>query len=476
MALAEHRPMSSLTATVASPSFKHSDRQLSEYSSASSTSSKNASSLSPSPDSGEDLRQSLISFNPPKSGLRSISPESLVNIAFESAIPAPAAHISPFSDHSSQPSALKKIKGSSRTPIATGVSTTIPVTGEKPRPDQSLDSAFDDNVLYAIFLILYESDPQGQGMTVKQICDVLISQHPEMANLSTKTSNLVSAKLNAYVKRVEKGDSSLKYALSRDWADALPKRMVYVYRGLLAKDYHLHVQNVAAQAKNNSAPTDDFISPCASPEPALKATDIPYHEDSLHAAKQAAMSKHRRLTVHETGFHKSMFLETPLDRLHLFVPYLLAPVAASLTERSFLSSRFEKPGGSESENEFEVFGDEEEEEEDDDDIIGGFKDFDIEVFHKDGKRSKSMSYLANSKKSKVVTAAAAAPRASRSPLQHLPNAAAAAAALHAAALRAIPSHQSPHKKWLSVVDKGFLTQDIGQPEDLSLLDLDKFFN
>ncbi|KAM9887247.1 hypothetical protein OXX69_013350, partial [Metschnikowia pulcherrima] len=100
-------------------------------------------------------------------------------------------------------------------PIATGISTTIPVTGEKPKPEQEGDASLEDDVLFAIFLILYEKDVTGQGMTVKQICDVLVERHPEMAQLSSKTSNLVSAKLNAYVKRVEKRCSKLEYALSR---------------------------------------------------------------------------------------------------------------------------------------------------------------------------------------------------------------------------------------------------------------------
>ena len=96
-----------------------------------------------------------------------------------------------------------------------------------------------------------------------------------------------------------------------------------------------------------------------------------------------------------------------------------------------------------------------------------------------------------------MTAAAAAPRAPRTPSSHNANAAAAAAALHAAAFKAIsaPSSQSSesllksnasssvntnvgcpsNKKWLNVVRSGFLTQDIGTPEEISLSDLDKFF-
>ncbi|RCK64820.1 Protein GDS1 [Candida viswanathii] len=129
---------------------------------------------------------------------------------------------------------VKKIKPISRAPIATGISTNIPVTGEKPKPIQEGDASLEDNVLYSIFVILYEKDAPEEGMTVKQLCEMLETLHPELVNMSSKTSNLVSAKLNAYIKKLEKADTSLKYAISREWADASPKRMVYKYRGLLA--------------------------------------------------------------------------------------------------------------------------------------------------------------------------------------------------------------------------------------------------
>ena len=122
----------------------------------------------------------------------------------------------------------------------------------------------------------------------------------------------------------------------------------------------------------------------------------------------------------------------------------------------------------------------------------------IDSFRKNGKRSKPLSYLSSNKKPKILTAAAAAPRAPRTLVRvNNANAAAAAAALHAAAFKAIsaPSSQSSesllksnasssvntnvgcpsNKKWLNVVRSGFLTQDIGTPEEISLSDLDKFF-
>ncbi|KAL6939998.1 hypothetical protein ACO0QE_003876 [Hanseniaspora vineae] len=121
------------------------------------------------------------------------------------------------------------------------ISKNIPVTGEKPKPEKDTP-AMEDEVLHAVFVILYEFDTKEEGMTVKQMCDHLLERHPDMAQLSTKLSNLISAKLNAYVKKVEKGEKTLTYCLSREWADTSPRRMVYVYRGLLAPDYQTFAQ------------------------------------------------------------------------------------------------------------------------------------------------------------------------------------------------------------------------------------------
>lgn len=382
--------------------------------------------------------------------LRSILPDSLVHDRKPILLLASLRGLTP--------PAPKKPKNPLRAPIATGISTTIPVTGEKPRPDRAGDPLLDDDVLYAIFAILYERDSEGKGMTVKQICDVLVENHPSMANLSTKTSNLVSAKLNAYVKRVEKGDSNLKYALSRDWADALPKRMVYVYRGLLAADFHVHVKSLQP-AKDTSSQEDD---------------------DSLSAGKQAIL-KPRRQTMFDLGIKHTF--DAP-ERTDLFVPYASAPVTASLNELSLesdTSESAETPDPTRADPNSAADSDLDS----DLDVLHDDSDFLIETLHKNGKRSKSMSALMH-KKPKVLTAAAAAPRASRAPCSHSPNAAAAAAALHAAALQAISSfaagggqdltHACRDKsKWLSVVRSGFLTQEIGAPEDTSLSDLDKFF-
>lgn len=443
--------------------------------------------------------------------LRSISPDSLMNSAhglikkLTSSVSSRDSTPPTFTTNASTnyfPKASmagvlgKKPKMSTRVPIATGISTTIPVTGEKPKPDQESDASLEDDVLYAIFLILYDKDVEGAGMTVKQICDILIERHPDMAQLSSKTSNLVSAKLNAYVKRVEKGDSNLKYALSREWADALPKRMVYVYRGLLAKDFHVHVKNAMDGQKLQG--NLKFM---------LQGSTIT--TDSFEAAKQSAMLKQRRQTMFDLGPTRPTFLEGPVDRSNLFVPYSSAPVAASF---SAIQESPEKDDDDDDEHDqnhvqnnelhpsavptltsvkklandsdfdfddLEVFNDT------DDDSL----DFMTETL-KNGKRSKSMSYLSTTKKTKFLTAAAAAPRAPKTPCSHSVNAAAAGAALHAAALKAISgtssghssqgssSSTSPksHRNWATVVRSGFLTQEIGAPEDLNLSDLDKFFS
>lgn len=367
----------------------------------------------------------------------------------------------------------KKPKLAARVPIATGISTTIPVTGEKPKPEKG-NLALQDDVLYAIFLILYEKDPDGHGLTVKQICDVLVARHPEMTQLSSKTSNLVSAKLNAYVKRVEKGDANLKFALSREWADASPKRMVYVYRGLLAKDFHVHAKNAMQLQKLEQLGNLKFASASSS-----------FGADSFEATKQSVLMKPRRQTMFDFGSSRSGFADSASD---LFVPYSSAPVAASLTNNEDETVKLEQSDGGAAKDpdtladhkqafdldleldDFEIF--------DTDDESG----FVITGTPRHGKRSKSMSFLHQAKKQKLITAAAAAPRAPKTPCSHSPNAAAAAAALHAAALKAILAGStyttSLDKKhnWEHAVRSGFLNQDIGAPEDLSLLDLDKLFS
>lgn len=131
------------------------------------------------------------------------------------------------------------------------VSKLIPVTGERPLPDDK-SYALDDDVLFEVFGVLWEQDQAQQGMTVKQICDHLLTKRPEMSSLSTKLSNLISAKLNAYVKKIEKGEVTLKYAISREWSNSSPRRMLYIYRGILAPDYKEHALRVTNRLKQQA--------------------------------------------------------------------------------------------------------------------------------------------------------------------------------------------------------------------------------
>ncbi|CEP64865.1 Gds1p LALA0_S14e01024g [Lachancea lanzarotensis] len=150
---------------------------------------------------------------------------------------------------------LKRSNTSSPVPSSGGVSElsiTVPVTGQRPKPIKK-DLSMDDDILLAIFVILYEKDLQQKGVTVKQLCDYVAEKHPDMAGASTKLSNLISAKLNAYVKKVEKGEKTLKYALSRQWSEGSPRRMVYVYRGVLASDYKSHTQSMMLQRQDSKA-------------------------------------------------------------------------------------------------------------------------------------------------------------------------------------------------------------------------------
>ncbi|CAK9435310.1 uncharacterized protein LODBEIA_P57250 [Lodderomyces beijingensis] len=421
---------------------------------------------------------------------RSTSPESVLETQPDStreSTPPTSTSSPPSSNDSSVATAaakkIKKPKPISRAPIATGISTAIPVTGEKPEPIQEGDASLEDDVLFNIFLILFKEDPEGQGLTVKQVCDILREKKPEMASLSTKTSNLVSAKLNAYIKRIEKGDTSLKYAISRDWADASPKRMVYVYRGILASGFEHVAKTLLAEVKKGEQHSQEYKDEDVSEETATPTTtttastpnrqpqDPAAEDESLLTAKQASLAKPRRQTMFDLGITRHSFFESSssaFEKHHLNVPYSSAPVTAALNRTATTTTTTGEDDftGSDHEmDEFDLVFDDESDRDDDDDET-------IETVRKNGKRSKSMSYLLV-KKPKFVTAAAAAPRASRAPSMHSANAAAAAAELHAAALRAgNHGHEANNHKWLNVIRSGFLSLDIGAPEDT---DIDSFF-
>lgn len=421
------------------------------------------------------------------------SPTSTVATSVSLGVPAPLSK--PLKEpKEGKVKEKKEKKKEPRVPIATGISTTIPVTGERPKPEE--DKSLEDSVLYAIFLILYEKDPEGKGMTVKQICDILVEKHPEMAKLSTKTSNLVSAKLNAYVKRVEKGEKDLIYALSREWADASPKRMVYVYRGLLAPDYYVHalaaIENHKNSLESSNESNDDSGRPIVSVEDKKRFLDN-IHSDEHHliVGSGGGNELRRRATAFDLGVNKHNFADIQLDLTpQISIPYSAAPVTASLGGGSTLVKPFVATSVKNSpvisdydlEDYYDQFNDEDDEED--------FSTFKASA--RSNKRSKSMSYI-SSKKARTLTIAAAAPRFSKESLTPSPSAAAAVAALQAAALEVltpagsvasgvegssgglVSSEPPVAAKWLKAVRDGFLTQDIDAPEDISLAELDLLF-
>ncbi|ODV83004.1 hypothetical protein CANARDRAFT_187780, partial [[Candida] arabinofermentans NRRL YB-2248] len=427
--------------------------------------------------------------------------------------------------------AKKANKAANRTTsAASGISTTVPIQSERPRP--SAHSTLDDDVLFAIFEILYDHDPKTEGMTVKQICDILIEKHPEMAKLSSKTSNLVSAKLNAYVKRVEKGEKTIVYALSRDWADASPKRMVYVYRGLLAEDYHIYVQQVlesqkaleaenggdkdSEESKKGNKKSNSSRASTSSPGMDSPMEGVTYSKGSNGISPQGLELNSR-----------SPFMEASIDlRIpELSIPYSAAPVTALISSLQSDSNDDSKNNGAfgilkEGKNSswLNVLHDSDSDDDSDDvydTLRPSFTDDDEEnelysnngyyrrgsmivrekIPSSIGKRSKSMSFV-NSKKPKtgLLTAAAATPRIPKNTsIANSPTAAAAVAALRAAALNSFNSpaervnsitrsimsdtsvEPSISMKWLETVRSGFLAEEVGTPEDISLAELDTLF-
>jgi len=178
-------------------------------------------------------------------------------------IPAPSidemdALKTPVSDHVTLATSLKKTSPSQKktynklkikqTPVHYTdddyfPSTRVTAVRVPPEMDESLSK---DTVLLNILNILYENESGNElenGLTVKQICDMLLVKDPNMISLSTKFANLISAKINAYAKKVEnrvRGDYKvkIKYWIIRKWAKGnSPRRMVYIYKGLLPDDY-----------------------------------------------------------------------------------------------------------------------------------------------------------------------------------------------------------------------------------------------
>lgn len=435
-------------------------------------------------------------------------------------------------------------KTSSRISSATGISSAVPVTGERPRPTQH--PSLEDNVFFTIFQILHDHDPDTKGMTVKQICDVLGDQHPEMAKLSTKTSNLVSAKLNAYVKRVEKGERDIIYALSRDWADASPKRMVYVYRGLLTPDYYITAKSLweklelegtlfpdrsKDEEKKMKKEEKKLLAAAAASGSGSETPISGSLTPSMDEFSKDVSTKQRRATMFDLRTRPALttsFTDNALDLRtpNLSIPYEVAPVTAALgnlvadeaasSSSSSLSSntshhhQLSKPKPLlKTRDEFEL--------DDEFDSLYDNDDFntittDLIRFRDASKRSKSMSFIPN-KKGKYITALALAPRVPRQPQPMSPSQQAQLAALHAAVIKDFNATQmeidnssddeaesvsgdfkqlsmdgqrkkrvssfvadvSVSAKWLETVRAGFLTQEIGIPEEVSLSELDSMF-
>ncbi|GMM35241.1 Gds1 protein [Saccharomycopsis crataegensis] len=417
----------------------------------------------------------------------------------------------PRKKYNINPDKQKEKKANKINVAATGISTTIPVTGERPRPEK--DASLEDDVLFTIFSILYDNDAEGKGMTVKQICDVLLEKHPETAKISTKTSNLVSAKLNAYVKRVEKGEKNLKYALSREWADTSPKRMVYVYRGILTNDFYIHA--IAAmksleenfEEKNGGISNDELSKHKSVGDKKRTVNNILFSNDKSagNANINLGNSNHffnnnseghidLRITPLAIPYNADLIMSAESNHLNATTDSTTITPTSSNDDSTTATTNatvYESPAVSDYDfDELDSFDDEfdngEEEEEDDDDDEDE-EDEDDETEPKKRANSGSLRYPSKLiKRVKNITAAAAAPRVPKN-IANSPSPSivlAAAASLRAAALHALsPSESNPSNladdkttRWIQTVREGFLTQDIGTPEDISLAELDMLFN
>ncbi|QLL34110.1 hypothetical protein HG536_0F04360 [Torulaspora globosa] len=338
------------------------------------------------------------------------------------------------------------------------ISKIIPVTGERPMPEERT-APLDDDVLYAVFVILWEKDPELQGMTVKQLSDHLLEKHPEMSNLSTKLSNLISAKLNAYVKKLEKGEKTLTYALSREWSNSSPRRMVYVYRGILSPDYKKHAHAAAVHMKQQQGSKDGKNAS----DNDLKRNSTGFSDVGPDGNKQGSGAAN-------LGFSLSPEFK---------IPYATSPVSAILTP----SSTGDGSAG-------DHLTDKKRSRMDGDDTGS---------FTVNSKKTKIDSNDQHTESSKTdpnpvgtyVTAAAAAPRLSKFSSKNFKgnsqNSASLVAAIHKVFLTQTPIDPRPvaaasHPKeqsydhhfgsWIKTVREGFLSHDIESPENLSMEELE----
>ncbi|KAF6015661.1 hypothetical protein HII12_000823 [Brettanomyces bruxellensis] len=392
--------------------------------------------------------------------------------------------------------------------------------GEEKKVRPTAHPSLSDDVLMAIFEILHDEDTDGNGMTVKHICDILIKKHPEMANLSSKTSNLVSAKLNAYVKRIEKGDKRMKYALSRVWANTSPRRMLYIYRGVLADNYPEFVHNAIeklrlkesikeaeiAQSMSEASPSSS-ASPASIETPASLNSSVGSSADvnmDLISSPFRGGDRNPPLAPGVGYFKKqSPFQDAVLSLKmpQLSVPYSSAPVTASLnTCRVPLDSAKEaeanislsSSASPSSANPWLSLMNDSEEDEEDEVYMGRRSSVTTAVVPSTlSKRSKSMSFIQSKRpRTSKLTAASMTPRIpKKQSIADSPSASAAVAALRVSALSNFYSavgssarskaeeSQAPRisNKWLETVRSGFLNQDIESPENVSLAELDGMF-
>lgn len=373
------------------------------------------------------------------------------------------------------------------------ISKIVPVTGERPMPSDRT-SPLDDDVLHAVFVILWEKDPEAQGMTVKQLSDYLLEKHPEMNNLSTKLSNLISAKLNAYVKKLEKGEKTLTYALSREWSNSSPRRMVYVYRGILSSDYKKHAQAAAVQLKQQQQSTGSKNNGRIEPNAHMKKSFSNASDVSLSGFKN-----NNSILGATTNLGFSLSPE-------FNIPYSTSPVSAILTP----NSGNDNPVSNESDSS------KKRSQTDGSKTVKDLSNGPVakKVKHNDltpgtqinrGTTNNTGNIISNNSANSTnyITVAAAAPRRSKFSSKNefktnSQNSANIVAAIHKAISTQTPIEKSGNQighgsslivsgnrndvggfitdSWVKSIREGFLIHDIGSPESLSFEDLEYTFD
>lgn len=339
----------------------------------------------------------------------------------------------------------------------------IPVIGKRPKPCNK-QPPLDDDVLFAIFVLLWEKDPDEKGMTVKQLCDYLLEKHPNMSTLSTKLSNLVSAKLNAYVKKVEKGETTLVYALSREWSYASPRRMVYVYRGIINPNHHVHTSCEKQKPKSSKGKKS----------PQITSNNTSSTLSNNHSTLSVSSESKSNGNITRISSTNAFSLSTYDNEYN--IPYYISPVSMSLSRKTpelCKSLSLDSDGALKRKMNYDSCG-----------------------------QVKKTKRLDDGVISNYITAAAAAPRLSKIGSTNAGadsvNVSAIVSSIHKAVITQIPirvnlskSSSDMSKKvlnlnklgeskifsinWLNTIRNGFLTQEIDSPEKLSVDALDELF-